>query len=103
MMLQQQICARNPHLSADQAAQYILKLRQSNSNGRLTGLSLQEIFQGVEKLMRQDGQGQETSESECSICMENMQPGAPSVRTLPCSHRFHNSCINVSNHLGLLT
>ena len=50
MMLQQQICARNPHLSADQAAQYILKLRQSNSNGRLSGLSHQEIFQGVEKL-----------------------------------------------------
>ena len=94
----EKICARYPHLSEDQAAQYILKLNQSN-NGVLSGLSPQEIFQGVEQLMRLDSsEEQETRESECSICMEDMQPGAPNVRTLPCSHSFHNSCINVSNH-----
>ena len=90
--LQHRIRARYPHLSAVQAYIYILKLKQSN-NGVLSGLSLQEIFRGVEQLMSQDGQGQE---SECSICMEIMRPRAPNVRRLPCSHSFHSNCINVS-------
>ena len=72
-------------------------MNQSN-NGKLSGLSPQEIFQGVEQLMRQDSsEEQETKESECSICMDSMQAGAPNVRTLTCNHSFHKKCINVSN------
>ena len=70
---------------------------RAQHNGTLSGLSPQEIFQGVEQLMRLDGQGQETRKSECSICMEDMLPGAPNVRTLPCNHSFHKKCIDVSN------
>ena len=56
----------------------------------------------LRNLMRVDRQRQDTSDSECSICMENMRPGAPNVMTLPCSHRFHKNCINVSNHCNII-
>ncbi len=99
----QQILARNPQLTPDQADMLIQMLRSSN-NGKLSGLSVQQILKGVEELMRQEGLAsgarremvEETRESECSICMENMRPGAPNVRRLPCSHSFHSNCINVS-------
>ena len=94
--LKQQILTRNPQLTAEQAAFFIQKLRASN-NGKLSGLSLQTIFQRVETLMREAGLARrEVVESECSICMEVMLPGVKKVRKLPCSHSFHSNCINVS-------
>ena len=95
-----QILARNPQLTSEQADLYIQKLRASR-NGKLSGLSVQDIIKGVEALMREDGLArreviEENSENECSICFEIMRPRARDVRSLPCSHRFHSSCINVS-------
>ena len=83
----------------------LIQMLRSSNNGKLSGLSVQQILKGVEELMRKEGLAsgarremvEETRESECSICMENMMPRAPNVRRLPCSHSFHSNCINVSS------
>ena len=48
------ILGRNPKVTSEQADLYIQKLRTS-MNGKLTGLTVQEIVKGVEALMRTDG------------------------------------------------
>ena len=94
--LQQQILARNPQLTAEEADFLIQEIRAGN-DGKLSGLSIQTIFDRVEKLMKEGGGGGRTEPvEECSICFEVLQPGDQNVRRLPCSHRFHKSCINVS-------
>lgn len=93
MKLQLQILARNPQLTAEEADRLIQEIRASN-DGKLSGLSIQTIFDRVEKLMKEGGGGRTEVVEECSICFEVLQPGDPNVRRLPCSHRFHKGCIN---------
>jgi len=53
-MLLHQILARNPQLTSEQADLYIQKLR-ARRNGKLSGLSVQDIIKGVDALIREDG------------------------------------------------
>ena len=70
----------HPNLSQSQALDYVMKLRKSN-NGKLTGMSFQDILDGVAKFIHSDEEG------ECSICFEDMDSG-DSMYLNPCYHRF---------------
>ncbi|KAK1629272.1 hypothetical protein QYE76_003587 [Lolium multiflorum] len=35
----------------------------------------------------------ETREDECPICLHDFLPGGKELRTMPCSHSFHEQCI----------
>ena len=74
---------------------------RANNKGKLSGLSITAIINGVEDLMKKDRPERQTRraaadpnpETECSICFDAM---SHNIRQLPCSHRFHRHCIDVS-------
>jgi len=83
-----QIRERYPHLSEEQADNYIQLLRTAN-NGKLSGMSIPRILEGVASLIadaRED-------DSECVICYDIMND-YNSKKLNPCRHRFHNHCID---------
>jgi len=78
-------------LSTIDADRYIDMLRSEN-NGKLTGLTIQTIYDRVGQFMSAD-RNKRMRENECSICLENM--AERDSRTLKlCSHKFHKQCIN---------
>nr|GMD90129.1 probable E3 ubiquitin-protein ligase RHY1A [Ipomoea batatas] len=56
------------------------------------GLSLSEINGLKQEGFKSSGGGAE-EESRCSICLEEFREGV-NITPLPCSHRFHHSCIS---------
>ena len=38
---------------------------------------------------------------ECAICLDYIQPTAASLCTLPCSHRYHASCVDELRSQGV--
>jgi len=82
-------------LSANDALRYIDMLRSEN-NGKLSGLSMQTIYERVGQYMRVDrnkGAVEHVMDNNCSICLEDMME-QDSRMLNPCSHKFHNQCIN---------
>ena len=101
-----QITERYPHLTDDQADGYIQQLRTHN-NGKLSGMSIPKILEGVARLMATQQQGgaggvgreeDRDRQNECSICLDTEY--GP-MKSLPCRHRFHTHCIDVSNWILL--
>ena len=103
-----QLLAKLPDLTAEQADKYIQILRERN-HGKLSGLSVVDIKNGVEELWRKDtgavggagavgfGRGRQAEAEECSICLDPVRPGDPDYKELnPCKHSFHFHCIRVS-------
>ena len=103
-----QLLAKLPDLTAEQADKYIQILRERN-HGKLSGLSVVDIKNGVEELWKKDvgaaavvgfgrgKQGEKEEVAECSICLDPVSPVDPQYKELkPCKHRFHDSCIRVS-------
>ena len=112
-----QLLAKLPELTAEEADNYIQILREKN-HGKLSGLSVDDIKNGVEELWRNErgacggvgavgfrrgrpsggqqlaGAGEEEV-PECSICLEKMG-GADYMELNPCKHSFHGHCIRVS-------
>ena len=92
------------------------------NHGKLSGLSVVDIKNGVEELWRKEvgaaaggvgavgfrrvrpsggqlaGAGEEEV-TDCSICLEKMG-GADYMELNPCKHRFHRHCIRVSLGAG---
>ena len=115
-----QLLAKLPELTAEEADNYIQILREKN-HGKLSGLSVVDIKNGVEELWRKEvgaaaggvgavgfrrgrpsggqqlaGAGEEEEKvPECSICLEKMG-GADYMELNPCKHSFHGHCIRVS-------
>lgn len=112
-----QLRQKLPDLPTEQADKYIQALRERN-DGKLSGLSVNGIMQGVEELWRKDvgaatgfgavGRPKHNpvvggvrhvpadyeDDTECSICMGDDQMDNMNSRQLdPCKHRFHNKCI----------
>jgi len=73
-------------LSPSQALDYVMKLRKAN-NGKLTGMSIQDILDRVAAFIQED------QDKDCSICFEDMD-SEDSMYLQPCRHRFHKACIN---------
>jgi len=84
----------HPNLSSADAQGYIMELRKSN-NGKLSGMSIQDIMKKVGTFIERDSANSAGAcENEsCSICFEDMIP-TDSRYLNPCRHRFHNHCIN---------
>ena len=121
LKLIQQLRAKMPALSVEQADRYIQLLRERN-NGKLSGLSVNDIKNGVEEIWKAEvgeenvSQGfgaigrrpynpvigaprqvsPEDEDIECTICLEKIETS--NCRVLkPCNHKFHHQCIGVSN------
>jgi len=90
-----QLQGRYTDLSQPDAERYIHMLRESN-NGKLSGMSIQSIFDRVGAFMRTDRERRRVendSDNNCSICLEDMHD-RDSRRLNPCEHKFHNACID---------
>jgi len=87
-----QLQGRYTDLSQPDAERYIHRLRESN-NGKLSGMSIQSIFDRVGAFMRTDWRVESDTDNNCSICLEEMHD-RDSRRLNPCEHKFHNTCID---------
>jgi len=90
-----QLQGRYTDLSQPDAERYIHLLRESN-NGKLSGMSIQSIFDRVGAFMRTDRERRRVendTDNNCSICLEDMHD-RDSRRLNPCEHKFHNACID---------
>jgi len=89
-----QLQGRYPDLSQTDAERYIRLLRESN-NGKLSGMSIQSIFDRVGAFIRTDRESRrpDDTDNNCSICLEDMTD-RDSRRLNPCEHKFHNACID---------
>lgn len=90
-----QLTEKFPVLTEASANRYIQQLRQSNG-GRLSGMSMTEIFERVGKFIRRDSDGQnravnDLDSDECTICLDKKQNIW--INLDPCGHRFHKHCI----------
>lgn len=76
-------------LSPTEANRQLQLLREQNG-GKLSGLSVHDIFQTVRKNLEH-----ETETKDCAICMEEMvNTSSATLRVLePCKHMFHSVCI----------
>ena len=117
-----QLRERMPELTTEQADKYIQILRDRNG-GKLSGLSVTDIKNAVEKLWKEEGGAetasggfgavgrgrhnpvvgggrhipQEEEDTECTICLEKIDNNPVTTRVLkPCGHKFHRHCIGVS-------
>jgi len=89
-----QLQGRYTDLSQSDAMRYIHMLRE-RSNGELSGMSIQYIFDSVGAFMRADRERRrvdDDADNNCSICLEDMNE-RDSRRLDPCEHKFHNACI----------
>merc|ERR1712179_56514 len=87
-----QLQGRYTDLSQPDAERYIHRLRESN-NGKLSGMSIQSIFDRVEAFMRTDWRVESDTDINRSICLEDMHD-RDSRSLNPCEHKFHNTCID---------
>jgi len=86
-----------PELNTTDALRYIHMLRREN-NDKLSGLMRQTIYERVGQFMRADRNMrmvdiENDMDNNCSICLEDMTE-RDSRMLNPCSHEFHNKCIN---------
>merc|ERR1719186_1591942 len=84
-------------LSTTDALRYIHMLRREN-NDKLSGLMKQTIYERVGQFMRADRNMRMVDmdndmDNNCSICLEDMAE-RDSRMLNPCSHKFHNKCID---------
>merc|ERR1712096_314139 len=84
-------------LNTSDALRYIHLLRREN-NDKLSGLMMQTIYDRVVQFMRADRNMrmvdmENDMDNNCSICLEDMTE-RDSRMLNPCSHEFHNKCIN---------
>jgi len=89
-----QLQGRYTDLSRPDAMRYIHMLRE-RSNGELSGMSIQYIFDSVGAFMRtvrERRRVDDDTDNNCSICLEDMND-RDSRRLDPCEHKFHNVCI----------
>merc|ERR1719319_1743291 len=74
-----QLKGYHPNLSLADAHSYLMELRQSN-NGKLSGMSIQDIKEKVASLLKRDrgmACGASTEDKNCSICFDDMSPTIP--------------------------